>query len=139
MTTAAAPHLTPAQQALLDVWQRHVYAEFVTKNVQDALDTMTEDAYVNNVPLLLGGLGQEGVWACYATYVVAQMPPDLESSLMSRTIGADRIVDESVFRFMHSLVMDWLLPGVPPTGKRIEVAVVGIIQFREGQIAHEHL
>jgi carboxymethylenebutenolidase len=67
------------------------------------------------------------------------MPPDLESSLMSRTIGADRIVDESVFRFMHSLVMDWLLPGVPPTGKRIEVAVVGLIQFREGQIAHEHL
>jgi carboxymethylenebutenolidase len=61
MTTAAAPHLTPAKQALLDVWQRHVYAEFVTKNVQDALDTMTEDAYVNNVPLLLGGLGQEGV------------------------------------------------------------------------------
>jgi carboxymethylenebutenolidase len=139
MTTAAAPNLTPAQHALLDVWQTHVLAEFVTKNVQDALDTMTEDAYVNHVPLLLGGLGKDGVRAFYAKSFVAQMPPDLESSLIARTIGEDRIVEESVFRFTHSLVMDWLLPGVPPTGKRIEVAVVGIIQFRDGKIAHEHL
>lgn len=139
MTTSAAPNLTPAQQALLDVWQKHVFAEFVTKNVQDALDTMTEDAYVNNVPLLLGGLGKDGVREFYSKYFVAQMPPDMESSLISRTIGDDRIVEESVFRFTHSLVMDWFLPGVPPTGKRIEVPVVGIIQFREGKIAHEHL
>ena len=76
MTTAAAPHLTPAQQALLDVWQKHVLAEFVTKNVQDALDTMTEDTYVNNVPLLLGGLGKEGVREFYSKYFVTQMPPD---------------------------------------------------------------
>jgi carboxymethylenebutenolidase len=139
MTTAAAPHLTPAQHALLDVWQKHVLAEFVTKNVPDALNTMTEDAYVNNVPLLLGGLGKEGVREFYAKYFVAQMPPDIESTLISRTISQDRIAEESVFRFTHNLVMDWLLPGVPPTGKRIEVAVVGIIQFREGKIAHEHL
>ena len=67
---------------------------------------MTEEAYVNNVPLLIGGLGKEGVRAGYATYCVAQMPHDMESSLMSCTIGADRIVEESVFRFTHSLVMD---------------------------------
>jgi carboxymethylenebutenolidase len=139
MTTAAAPHLTPAQHALLDVWQTHVVAEFVTKHVQDALDTMTEDASVNHVPLLLGGLGKEGVRAFYAKSFVAQMPPDLESSLISRTIGEDRLVEESVFRFTHSRVMDWLLPGVPPTGKRLEVAVVGIIQFRAGKIAHDPL
>jgi hypothetical protein len=75
MATSAAPNLTPAQHALLNVWQKHVLAEFVTKNVQDALDTMTEDAYVNNVPLLLGGLGKEGVRDFYSTYFVAQMPP----------------------------------------------------------------
>jgi carboxymethylenebutenolidase len=129
MTTSAAPHLTPAQHAWLDVWQKHVLAKFVTKNVPDALDTMTEDAYVNDVPLLLGGLGKEGVRKFYAKYFVAQMPPDIESTLISRTISQDRIAEESVFRFTHSLVMDWLLPGVPLTGRRIEVAVVGIIQF----------
>jgi carboxymethylenebutenolidase len=139
MITAAAPHLTPAQQALLDVWQKHVLAEFVTKNVQDALDTMTEDTYVNNVPLLLGGLGKEGVREFYSKYFVTQMPPDIESSLISRIIGEDRIVDESVFQFTHSLVMDWLLPGVTPTGQRIEVAVVGLIPCRDGKIAHDHL
>jgi carboxymethylenebutenolidase len=131
--------LTPAQQALLDVWQRHVYAEFAAKNVQDALDTMTEDAYVNNVPVMLGGVGKQSVREFYATYFIAQIPPDIESTLVSRTIGQDRIVEESVFRFTHNLRLDWLLPGVPPTGKRVEVAVVAIIQFRAGKISHEHL
>ena len=101
MTTSAAPQRTPAQHAWLDVWQQPVVAECVTKHVPDALDTMTEEAYVHTVPLLLGGLGKDGVRDFYATYVVAQMPADLESSLMSRTIAEDRIVEELVFRFTH--------------------------------------
>ena len=131
--------LTADQQRLLDVWQKHVYAEFATKRVEDALDTMTEDAYVNNVPLLLGGVGKRAVGDFYSRYFVGQMPPDIQSTLVSRTIGQDRIVEESVFRFTHSLRLDWFLPGLEPTGKLIEVAVVGVIQFRGDKIAHEHL
>ena len=130
---------TPEQQVLLEIWQKHMFAEFAARSVHDALATMTEDAYVNNVPLLLGGIGKQGVGDFYANYFVAQMPPDIESTLVSRTIGQDRIVEEAVFRFTHSQRMDWILPGVAPTGKRIEVAVVGVIQFRAGKIAHEHL
>jgi carboxymethylenebutenolidase len=130
---------TADQQRLLDVWQRHVYAEFASKRVDDALATMTEDAYVNNVPLVAGGVGKRGVGDFYSRYFVAQMPPDIQSTLVSRTIGQDRIVEESVFRFTHSLRMDWFLPGLEPTGKLIEVAVVGVVQFRGDKISHEHL
>jgi carboxymethylenebutenolidase len=139
MSQSDIDELTPAQQALLDVWQKHVYAEFALKDVEAALATMTEDAYVNNVPVLLGGVGKQGVREFYSKYFVAQMPRDIESTLVSRTIGTNRIVEESVFRFTHSIAMDWLLPGVAPTEKRIEVAVVGVIQFRDGKMAHEHL
>ena len=58
---------------------------------------------------------------------------------VSRTIGADRLVDEMILRFTHSLRMDWLLPGLAPTGRRVEVPMVVIVHFREGKVAHEHV
>jgi carboxymethylenebutenolidase len=35
--------------------------------------------------------------------------------------------------------MDWILPGVAPTGKRVEVPLVAIVRFRDGKLAHEHI
>jgi len=67
------------------------------------------------------------------------MPPDTEMTPVSRTIGEDQLVDEMVFKFTHSIRMDWMLPGVAPTGKRVEVPLVAIVRFREGKLAHEHI
>jgi carboxymethylenebutenolidase len=35
--------------------------------------------------------------------------------------------------------MDWMLPGIAPTGKRIEVVVVAIVQFHDGKLTHKHI
>jgi carboxymethylenebutenolidase len=32
-----------------------------------------------------------------------------------------------------------MLPGIAPTGKRVEVPLVAIVQFRDGKLAHEHI
>src|SRR6266496_1126586 len=58
---------------------------------------------------------------------------------ISRTVGNDQLVDEMVFKFTHSIRMEWMLPGIAPTGKRVEVALVAIVRFREGKLAHEHI
>jgi carboxymethylenebutenolidase len=42
-------------------------------------------------------------------------------------------------KFTHTIQMDWMLPGIAPTGKRIEVAVVAIVRFQDGKVAHEHI
>ena len=44
-----------------------------------------------------------------------------------------------MIRFTHMLDMDWMIPGVRATGHRVEFALVGIIQFNAGKVAHEHL
>jgi carboxymethylenebutenolidase len=44
-----------------------------------------------------------------------------------------------VFKFTHTIRMDWMLPGIAPTGKRVEVPLVAIVRFREGKLAHEHI
>jgi carboxymethylenebutenolidase len=134
----AAPQ-TLSSHPLLVIWQQHVYAEFVSKDVEAALATMTEDAHVLLVPVGTGGRGKAAVRTFYGTFFIPQMPPDLEVTPISQTIGTDSLVEEAVYRFTHTLSMDWMLPGVAPTGRRVEVAVVGIIKFRAGLVAHEHL
>ena len=68
------------------------------------------------------------------------MPPDRERIPISRTIGKNRIVDEFVSRFTHTVRMDWFLPGVPPTGKRVEVAIIVVVEFDDdGRIVAERI
>lgn len=132
-------HLTPEQQALAALWDQHVSAEFLAHNVKETMDTMVEDAWINNVPVMTGGVGGQGVQEFYSTYFIPQLPPDITLTPVSRTVGHDRLVDELVARFTHSIQMDWLLPGISPTGKVIEVALVVIVNFRAGKMVSETL
>ena len=58
---------------------------------------------------------------------------------VSRTVGDDQLVEEMVISFTHTTPIDWLLPGIPPTGKKVEMAVTVIVGFKEGKISHEHI
>src|SRR5213593_2520165 len=137
--TDAYTKLTPAQETLLQLWEEHVQHEFSTRNTEDTLATMVEDAYVNHIPVLTGGVGRDQLREFYSKRFIPQMPPDTEMTPVSRTIGEDQLVDEMVFKFTHSIPMDWMLPGIPPTGKRVEVPLVAIVRFRDGKLAHEHI
>jgi len=75
----------------------------------------------------------------YSKRFIPQMPPDTAMTPVSRTIGADRVVDEMVFEFTHTIKMDWMLPGVAPTGKRVRVPLVVIVNFRGDKLAHERI
>jgi len=137
--TKANKNLSAAQETLRELWEEHVQYEFSTRNTDDTLATMVEDAYVNHIPVLTGGVGQAELREFYSKRFIPQMPPDTEMTPVSRTIGEDQLVDEMVFKFTHSIPMDWMLPGVAPTGKRVEVPLVAIVRFREGKLAHEHI
>jgi carboxymethylenebutenolidase len=130
---------TMSPQALSDLWDEHVKYEFATRNTEDTLRTMVADAYVNHVPVLTGGVGHAELRQFYAKRFIPQMPPDTSMTPVSRTIGVDRVVDEMVFEFTHTIKMDWMLPGVSPTGKHVKVPLVVIVHFRDGQLAHEHI
>jgi carboxymethylenebutenolidase len=131
--------LADAQQTLSSRWDDHVKYEFATRNTDDTLETMVADAYVNHVPVMTGGVGHDELREFYSKRFIPQMPPDTAMTPVSRTIGVDRIVDEMVFEFTHTIKMDWMLPGVEPTGKHVRVALVVIVHFRNGKLAHEHI
>jgi len=137
--TDANTNLIPAKNNLSQLWDEHVRYEFSTRNTEETLATMVEDAYVNHIPVLTGGVGRDQLREFYSKRFIPQMPPDTQMTPVSRTIGEDQLVDEMVFKFTHTIRMDWILPGVAPTGKRVEVPLVAIVRFRDGKLAHEHI
>jgi carboxymethylenebutenolidase len=132
-------NLSAAQRILLQLWEEHVRHEFATHNTEDTLATMVDDAYVNHIPVLTGGVGKEQLREFYSKRFIPQMPPDTEMVPLSRTIGNDRLVDEMIFKFTHTIRMDWMLPGLAPTRRRVEIPLVAIVQFRDGKLANEHI
>src|SRR6266480_1425629 len=132
-------NLSAAQETLQQLWEEHVRHEFATHDTENTIATMVEDAYVNHIPVLTGGVGKDELREFYSKRFIPQMPPDTEMTAISRTIGNDQLVDEMVFKFTHTIPMDWMLPGIAPTGKHVEVPLVAIVRFREGKLAHEHI
>jgi carboxymethylenebutenolidase len=128
-----------AELSLSALWDEHTAHEFSTRDTERTLATMTEDAYVNHVPVMTGGRGKTELRAFYSTDFIPRMPPDTKLTPVSRTIGEDQLVDELVFSFTHTVEMPWMLPGLAPTNKRVEVPLVVIVKFRDGKLAHEHI
>jgi len=126
-------------RSLAEVWEEHLKYEFAMRDTEETLKTMVAEAYVNHVPVLTGGTGHNELREFYSKRFIPQMPPDTAMTPVSRTIGGDRIVDEMVFEFTHTIKMDWMLPGIAPTGKHVRVPLVVIVHFREGKLAHEHI
>jgi carboxymethylenebutenolidase len=127
------------QQTMVELWERHMAAEFVTKDVEATMATMTAEPVVNHVPVMTGGVGSSQVRRFYGRHFIPGHPPDVETVPVARTVGTDRIVDELVYRCTHTIEMPWMRPGVEPTGRRIEVAVIVVVEFEDGKISGERI
>jgi len=127
------------EEFLRNLWEEHMRHEFATRDTEETLATMVDDAYVNHIPVLTGGVGKDALREFYSKRFIPQMPPDTEVTPVSRTIGTHQLVDEMIFKFTHTVRMDWMLPGVAPTGKRVEIPLVAIVRFRDNKLAHEHI
>ncbi|MBP0590653.1 dienelactone hydrolase family protein [Paraburkholderia sp. LEh10] len=121
------------------LWEQHCYFEFATRDVEAVMPTMVAQPYVNHVPTMTGGVGYDNLKHFYTNHFVNSNPPDTKLIPISRTIGSDRIVDEFIFACTHSCEIDWLLPGVAPTGKYFEVPMLAVVCFRGDKLYNEHI
>ena len=124
---------------LVALWETHCRHEFETRDVDATMATMVPRPYVNHVPTMTGGVGHDQLKRFYKYHFIGGNPPDTELKSISRTVGADQIVDELIFCFTHTSEIDWMLPGIAPTGKRVEIPLVAIVRFDGDKVAHEHI
>src|SRR5205814_9017266 len=87
---------------LVRLWEEHIRHEFSTRSTDDTLETMVGDAYVDHVPVLTGGSGQAELRHFYSTHFIPKMPPHLDKTPVSRTIGNDPLLEQQGKNFSHS-------------------------------------
>lgn len=121
------------------LWEAHTMHEFGTRDVDATMKTMVAEPYVNHIPTMTGGVGHKLLKRFYKHHFIPKTPKDTKLIPISRTIGADRLVDEMLFCFTHDIEIDWMLPGIAPTGKYVEIPLVAIVNFRGDKLYHEHI
>ncbi|KAJ4350767.1 hypothetical protein N0V95_004444 [Ascochyta clinopodiicola] len=121
------------------VWDEHCLYEFGERAVEKTMATMVAQPYVNHIPTMTGGIGKERLTAFYTHHFIFSNPDDTALSLVSRTVGTDRVIDEFVFSLTHDKEVPWLLPGIPPTGKKLEIPFTSIVAMRGDRLCHEHI
>jgi carboxymethylenebutenolidase len=128
-----------ADHDLVALWEAHCRHEFETRDVDATMATMVREPYVNHIPTMTGGVGHHALKRFYADHFIGCNPPDFRLAPISRTVGSDRVVDEFIVHFTHTTEIDWMLPGIAPTGRDVSVAMVAIVQFEGDKLVHEHI
>jgi carboxymethylenebutenolidase len=137
MSTSAAKSKEVSDLGVL--FDSHIAKEFADLDVNATMETMVSEPYVHCVPVMTGGFGAQDVRRFYSEHFINQIPKDAKVTPISRTIGKDQVVDELIVSFTHDTQWDYLLPGIPPTGKHVELPHVVVMKFENGRVAHEHI
>lgn len=128
------------KQKLISAFNEHVRAE-LNKDIDKTIATMSPTPHLNNIPTSIGGIGLDEVRSFYHSLLTKGkfFPPDTEMVSVSRTIDENQLVDEIILKFTHTTEIGWMLPNIPPTGKRVEIPLVVIVGFKDGKVSHEHI
>jgi len=121
------------------LWEAHCAHEFGARDVNATMRTMVAEPYVNHIPTMTGGVGHDQLKRFYTHHFVNSNPEDTKLIPISRTVGKDHVVDEMLFCFTHTREIDWMLPGIVPTGKYVEIPLVAIVSFQGDKIYNEHI
>jgi len=133
------PTSKQSHDKLAAVFDTHINCEFDKIDVFATMQTMVKDPYVHHVPVLTGGIGYEKVYTFYRDSFIGKMPSDTKFVQISRTIGKYQVVDELILSFTHVIEIPAMVPGIPPTGKHVELPLVVVMRFKGNKIAHQHI
>ena len=121
------------------VFDAHMTAEFELRDADKAVETMTDAPSLTHVPVITGAKGKEALRDFYRDHFVGKWPSDTSVERISRTMSENMVVDEFIVRFTHDIVMDAIVPGVAPTGRRVELPHVAVVGFERGKISFERI
>jgi carboxymethylenebutenolidase len=121
------------------LFDAHMAAEFTTPDLDATMATMTGNPVLTHVPVLTGGSGYDEVRSFYGRYFLHHWPKDTQVTRISRTIANDRLIDEIIVSFTHDVEMPAMLPGIKPTGRKVELAHVVVVGIEDGKVAYERI
>ncbi|MDI9973355.1 hypothetical protein [Rhodococcus sp. IEGM 1307] len=124
---------------MVDLWEQHAAYEFIIKDADKTVSTMVDDASVMHLPTMSGDFGKEALRRYYREDFIPGIPADTTQETVARSVGDTFLLEESIMRMTHDQVVPFLLPGLEPTGKVVEVDFLVMVQFRDGLMQSERL
>ena len=124
---------------LAALFREHLRLEFEARDADATMATMVDEPYVNHVPTMSGGTGFDLLKRFYKYHFIPSTPRDRKTIILSETVGADAVVLEAINCFTHNEPYDHFLPGVPPTGKYIEIPFVAVAKFKGDKLYYEQI
>ncbi len=121
------------------LFDEHVRLEFEARDAAATMATMVDHPTVIHVPVLTGGRDTDQLHTFYRDSFIPAWPDDTDVEQVSRTIGTERVVDELIIRFTHTVEMPFWLPGIPPTGRKVELPLVVVMAFEDDKVSSEHI
>lgn len=119
---------------------RDAFVDALLRPDPDAVHAMlAPDADLAIDPAGTAVSGADAIRAFVAEHVAPGRPADLTVHRRSRTGDRWRVVDEARAAFTHDRAMPWLLPGVPATGRAVEVDLITVVGVRRSRITHARL
>jgi carboxymethylenebutenolidase len=101
--------------------------------------TMTARPHNLHLPTLAGGASRSEIRTFYRRHFIPDLPDDIRLELLSRTVDRDRVVDEFILEFTHDRPMDFIFPGIAPTGRWVSLPTVAIVGLKDGRVDYEHI
>ncbi|BCR87222.1 dienelactone hydrolase [Aspergillus chevalieri] len=122
-------------------WEEHQEGKFFSSNLSTTMDHYATHLTptVTYTPTLTGGIGTNSLRRFYEQHFLRSLPPSMRLHLISRTVGVDRIVDELCASFEHTHEIPWMLPGILPTNRKVEIILVSIVSMKGGRLSSEHV
>lgn len=118
-------------ESVRDRFHRALYRD---RDLAAALAVTGTDCVLVNLPAGTGGSGADALRRYLADDLLPHLPDDLSFRRVSRTVDTFRVVDELAVAFTHDRELPWLLPGLPPTHRRVEVLAVSVVGVRQSRI-----
>ncbi|MFD9002996.1 nuclear transport factor 2 family protein [Streptomyces sp. NPDC059582] len=127
------------QEEMVALWEQHTAYEFETKDADLTVSTMVDDASVMHLPTMSGGSGKEHLRRYYRDVFIPGIPQNTVTETVDRSVGDDFLVEEILMRMRHDQEIPFLLPGLAPTGRDLEVPLLVKVKFRDGLMESERL
>jgi carboxymethylenebutenolidase len=114
-----------------DAFQAALYS---SPDLEGAMARVTPGCTLVNIPAGTGASG-DGLREYLAADVLPHLPADLSFRRLSRTFDRWRVAQEDMVSFTHDRELPWLLPGVAPTHRPVEVLAISIVTVERNLIA----
>ncbi len=124
---------------LNQTWQDFENKALKSSSIDEIAAMLTPESYIYVLPSLAGAKSSSDTARFFSNFNKANLPDDFKVSLVSRTVSANRIIDEIIISFTHSKPVPFLIPNISPTFKPVKFIAIVICEFKANKLSFERI